>query len=136
MTALNDIEGIGEATAKKFTEVGIRSVEALLKAGASAAGRKDLAAKAGVSADKLLTWVNHADLFRIKGVASQYSELLEAAGVDSVVELAKRNGKSLTDAMVAANTKGALRLVKAVPSLKMVEGWIAQAKGMARAVTH
>jgi predicted flap endonuclease-1-like 5' DNA nuclease len=136
MTALKDIEGIGEATAKKFAEVGIRSVEALLKAGATAAGRKDLATKAGVNADKLLTWVNHADLFRIKGVGSQYSELLEAAGVDSVVELAKRNAKNLTEAMIAANTAGAQRLVRAVPSLKMVEGWIAQAKSMGRAVSH
>src|SRR5262245_37273570 len=93
MTSLKDIEGIGEATAKKSAEVGIRSVEALLKAGATAAGRKDLAAEAGVNADKLLTWVNQADLFRIDGVARQYAELLEAAGVDSVVELAQRNAQ-------------------------------------------
>jgi predicted RecB family nuclease len=136
MTSIKDIEGIGEATAKKFAEIGIRSVEKLLSTGATAAGRKDLAAKAGVSADKLLTWVNHADLFRIKGVASQYSELLEAAGVDSVVELAKRNAKNLAEALAAANTAGAQRLVRVVPSLKTVEGWIAQAKNMTRVVSH
>jgi predicted flap endonuclease-1-like 5' DNA nuclease len=136
MTALKDIEGIGEATAKKFAEKGIRSVEALLKAGASAAGRKDLADQAGVSADKLLTWVNHADLFRIRGIASQYSELLEAAGVDSVIELAQRNAKNLTEALAKANAAGRQRIVQALPSMKRVEGWIEQAKKMTRVVTH
>jgi predicted flap endonuclease-1-like 5' DNA nuclease len=136
MTALKDIEGIGEATAKRFAEVGVRSVEALLKAGANAAGRKDLADRAGVSADKVLTWVNHADLFRIRGIAGQYSELLEAAGVDTVIELAKRNAKNLTDALAKANAAGRQRIVRAVPSLKRVEGWIEQAKKLTRVVSY
>ena len=136
MTSLKDIEGIGEATAKRFAEAGIRSVEALLKAGASAAGRKDLAAQAGVNADKLLTWVNHADLFRIRGVASQYAELLEAAGVDSVIELAQRNAANLAAAMRKANEANRQRLVRLVPSAQTVQGWIDQAKSMTRKVTH
>jgi len=136
MASIKDIEGIGEATAKKFAEAGIRTVEALLTAGATAAGRKDLAEQAGVNADKLLTWVNQADLFRIRGVARQYAELLEAAGVDSVVDLAKRNAANLTEAMRKANEAGRQQLVKLLPSQKMVQGWIDQAKSMTRKVTH
>jgi len=135
MTNIKAIEGIAEAYAEKFAAVGIRSVEKLLTTGATAAGRKDLAAKAGVNADKLLTWVNHADLFRIKGVASQYAELLEAAGVDSVIELSKRNAENLHAALLKANS-GSRRLVRQVPGLKSVEKWIEQAKTMPRMVHH
>jgi predicted RecB family nuclease len=135
MTSIKSIEGIAEGYAKKFAEAGIRSTEKLLAAGATAAGRKDLAERSGLNADKLLTWVNHADLFRIKGVAGQYAELLEAAGVDSVVELAQRNAANLHAAMVKANS-GAKRLVRQLPALKVVEGWVAQAKAMPRAVFH
>lgn len=136
MTSIKDIEGIAEASAKKLAEAGIRSTEKLLAAGASAAGRNDIAEKSGIAADRILTWVNHADLFRIKGVASQYSELLEAAGVDTVVELAQRNAANLQAALAVANEKGKQRLVRQVPALKNVESWIAQAKKMGRVVTH
>ncbi|MEI6497262.1 MAG: DUF4332 domain-containing protein [Actinomycetota bacterium] len=135
MTTIKSIEGIADSYGEKFAAVGIRSVEKLLAAGATAAGRKDLAAKAGVNADKLLTWVNHADLFRIRGVASQYAELLEAAGVDSVVELSKRNAENLHAALLKANS-GSRRLVRQVPGLKSVEKWIEQAKTMPRMVHH
>ena len=135
MTSIKSIEGIADSYGEKFAAVGIRSVEKLLTAGATAAGRKDLAAKAGVNADKLLTWVNHADLFRIRGVASQYAELLEAAGVDSVVELSKRNAANLHAALLKANS-GSRRLVRQVPGLKSVEKWIEQAKTMPRMVHH
>ena len=79
--------------------------------------------------------MNHADLFRIRGVASQYAELLEAAGVDSVVELSKRNAANLHAALLKANS-GSRRLVRQVPGLKSVEKWIEQAKTMPRMVHH
>jgi predicted flap endonuclease-1-like 5' DNA nuclease len=136
MTSIKSIEGIAEGYAKKLAEAGIRSTEKLLSMGATAAGRKDIAEQTGMSADKLLTWVNHADLFRIKGIASQYSELLEAAGVDTVVELAKRVPANLHKALLAANEAGAARLVRQVPALKLVESWVEQAKSLGRLVSH
>jgi len=136
MTSVKDIEGVGEAFAKKLATVGINTVEELLKAGANAAGRKDLAEKTGIAAANILKWVNHADLFRINGVAGQYAELLEAAGVDTVVELARRRADNLVEAMSAANAKGARRLVQALPSMKSVQGWIDEAKSMARVVSY
>ena len=131
---ISDIEGIGPAFAKKLTKVGIRSTEALLKRVASEKGRKEIATSAGVSHTQVLEWVNRADLYRVKGVGSQYSDLLENAGVDTVVELSKRVADNLYDKMVEVNE--AKNLVNKMPGLKQVKGWIAQAKKLPRVVTY
>ena len=134
MTKIMDIEGIGPAYAGKLQGVGIRSVEALLEAGAHPKGRQDLAEKAGIDKDLILEWVNHADLYRIKGVGEEYSDLLEEAGVDTVVELATRNPGNLFKKILEVN--GEKKLVRRPPSQKMVEDWVLQAKDMPRAVFY
>ena len=132
MTKIIDIEGIGPVYAEKLQGVGIKSVEALLKAGAQPKGRQDLADKAGISKDLILEWVNHADLYRIKGVAEEYSDLLEEAGVDTVVELATRNPENLLKKILEVNDEK--KLVRRPPSQTMVEEWVRQAKDLPRAV--
>lgn len=134
MAQIEDIEGIGPQYAQKLTEAGINSVEKLLDAGATAKGRADLAAKTGISESLILRWVNHADLFRIKGVAGQFSELLEAAGVDTVPELAQRNAENLQSALTKTNDEK--NLAKTTPSLSQVTAWIAEAKGLPKIVHH
>jgi predicted flap endonuclease-1-like 5' DNA nuclease len=134
MTALSKIEGIGPAYAAKLSEAGIKSIEALLEAGAQAKGRKELAAKTGIADTLILNWVNRADLFRIPGIGEQYSDLLEKAGVDSVVELAQRKAENLLAKMTEANA--AKNLVNRLPSLKVIEGWIRAAKSLPRKVQH
>jgi predicted flap endonuclease-1-like 5' DNA nuclease len=129
-----DIEGIGPAYAKKLAKAGIRSVEGLLKNGASAKGRKEIALASGVDQTLILEWVNRADLYRIKGVGKQFSDLLEKSGVDTVVELSKRIASNLYKKMVDVNQ--AKNLVNAMPGVKQVEGWITQAKKLARVVTY
>jgi predicted flap endonuclease-1-like 5' DNA nuclease len=129
-----DIEGIGPAYAKKLAKAGLRSVEALLKAGASPKGRKEISAASGIDETLVLEWVNRADLYRIKGVGRQYSDLLEKAGVDTVVELSKRVAGNLYAKMVEVNN--AKNLVNGMPGLKQVEGWITQAKKLPRIVTY
>ncbi len=129
-----DIEGIGPAHAAKLAKVGIRSVEGLLKNGASAKGRKEIADASGIDQTLVLEWVNRADLYRIKGVAKQYSDLLEKAGVDTVVELSKRVPANLYAKMVEVNQ--AKNLVNGMPGVKKVEGWIAQAKKLPRVVKY
>jgi predicted flap endonuclease-1-like 5' DNA nuclease len=134
MTKLIDIEGIGEVYQKKLNEAGVVSIEALLKAGATPKARKELAEKTGLSGDLILQWVNHCDLFRIKGVGSEYSDLLEAAGVDTVVELAKRKPENLVEKINEVNdTK---KLVRRPPSLSMVTSWVEQAKNLPRAIEY
>ena len=134
MTKIMDIEGIGPVYAEKLQAVGIKSVEALLKAGAEPKGRHDLGQKAGINKDLILEWVNHADLYRVKGVGEEYSDLLEEAGVDTVVELATRNPENLFKKIMEVNeTK---KLVRRPPSQKMVEDWVHQAKDMPRAVFY
>ena len=135
MTALLEIQGIGPAKASKLKAAGIRSVEALLKQGATPKGRKEIVA-AGFSKGEILRWVNHADLFRVKGVAWQYAELLEAAGVDTIVELSKRDPENLAETMVKKNASGPKKLVQLVPSPKSVKAWIAQAKKLPRVVSY
>ncbi len=134
MAKLTTIEGIGEALAKKLKDGGVGSTRALLEKGATKQGRIGISQACGIDEGRILKFVNHADLMRIRGIGGEYSELLEAAGVDSVPELARRNAGKLADAMVEKNM--AAKLVRAVPSEKRIAGWIQQAKGMGRAVHH
>jgi predicted flap endonuclease-1-like 5' DNA nuclease len=129
-----DIEGIGPVYAKKLANAGLRSVEGLLKNGASPKGRKEIAKTSGVDETLILGWVNRADLYRVKGVGKQYSDLLEKSGVDTVVELSKRVPSNLYTKMTEVNM--AKNLVNALPGLKKVENWVAQAKKMPRVVTY
>lgn len=136
MASLDDIEGIGTRYANKLRSTGTRSVEALLDNGATKRGRAELAKATGFAEKTILEWVNRADLMRVKGISTQYSDLLEAAGVDSVKELAQRNARSLADALRAANEKGRKRLVRRVPGEGVVKKWIDQAKKLPKVVKH
>ncbi|HEY6068791.1 MAG TPA: DUF4332 domain-containing protein [Gaiellaceae bacterium] len=131
---LNEIEGIGPAYAEKLGAHGLTSVDDLLEHGGTAAGRQTLAEKSGISETLLLEWVNHADLFRINGVGSEYADLLEEAGVDSVPELAQRNAANLAAAMAQVNESK--NLVRRAPTESEVAGWIDHAKTLPRAVHH
>ncbi len=134
MTKLLAIEGIGEVYFGKLQAIGIRTIEALLEAGKTPLGRKELAEKSGISYKSILEWVNRADLFRIKGVAEEYSDLLESSGVDTVVELAKRRADNLFEKMKAINAEK--KLVRRLPTQAMVANWVEQAKGLERIVTY
>lgn len=131
---VEDIEGIGPAHAKTLQAAGIRTTDALLERAGPKKGRDDLAAATGISGKLLLDWVNACDLMRIKGIGAQFSDLLEAAGVDSAAELARRNAASL------ATTFGELNAARATtrraPTEAMVADWIAQAKKLPKVVTH
>jgi len=134
MTTLLTVEGIGETYAGKLKAAGVPTAEALLEQGAKPAGRKAIAEKADISPKLVLEWVNHVDLFRIKGVGEEYADLLEESGVDTVVELAQRNSQNLFDKMVEVNE--AKSLVRRLPTADQVAGWVAQAKGLPRAVHY
>ena len=134
MTNIIDIEGIGPKYAEALTAAGVKTTEALLKSAGSAAGRKELAAQTKIDDGKILEWVNRADLMRIKGVGSEFSDLLEAAGVDTVKELATRRADNLHAKMLEVNT--AKNLVRRAPTANEVTAWVAEAKTLPQAVTH
>jgi len=134
MASIVEIEGIGEVYRKKLSQYGIKTVEKLLKEGASEKGREKIAEGTGISKALILEWVNHADLWRITGVGEEYSDLLEEAGVDTVVELAQRKPTNLYEKMMEVNQ--AKKLVRRMPSAREVEDWVAQAKRLARIVTY
>lgn len=134
MASIIDIEGIGPVYREKLIANGIKTVEALLKEGASPSGREKIAKGTGIASSLVLEWVNHADLWRIKGVAEEYSDLLEEAGVDTVVELAQRVPQNLFKKMTEVNQ--AKKLVRKLPSEKQVEKWVAQAKKLPRVVNY
>jgi predicted flap endonuclease-1-like 5' DNA nuclease len=134
MAKIVEIEGVGEASAKKLTEAGIKTVEALRQQGKTKKARAALAEKTGIAEKNILRWVNMADLFRLKGVGEEYSELLEAAGVDTVVELSKRIPANLHKKMTEVNAEK--KLVRQMPTEKMVAGWIEQAKTLPREVEY
>jgi len=129
-----DIEGIGPTYAEKLGNLGVHTTADLLEKGATKKGRIELAAQTGIPESLILTWVNHADLFRIKGVAGQFSELLEAAGVDSVKEFATRKAENLHAKLLETNDK--FGLSGRVPSVESLQEMITQAKGMDAVISH
>lgn len=131
---ITDIEGIGPAMQEKLGTAKITTVEGLLEKGATKKGRKELADSTGIDEGKILSWVNMADLFRIKGISSQYSELLHGAGIDSVKELRNRNAENLFAKMKEVNDEK--NLVRQIPSLKQVAGFIEGAKALEPVITH
>jgi len=134
MARISAIEGIGEVYAQKLKEVGISTTEALLKKGQTPQGRMSLVELTGISGNLILEWVNRADLFRVKGIGEEYSDLLEHAGVDTVPELAQRNPDNLYQALVETNQ--AKKLVRKMPTRNQVANWVQAAKGMERAIEY
>ncbi len=132
---ISEIEGIGPAYAEKLQKVGIRTVNALLKKGATRKGREEIAKATGLDSSLILKWVNMADLFRINGIAGEYAELLEKAGVDTVKELRNRNPENLHAKMAEVNAEGR-RLVRLLPALSRVKSWVEQAKKLEPVVTY
>ncbi|MBO6096618.1 MAG: DUF4332 domain-containing protein [Bacteroidales bacterium] len=129
-----DIQGLVPVYAEKLVAIGIETVDQLLKEGACPKGRKALEEKTGIRGDLILTWVNHADLFRIKGVGPQFSELLEAAGVDTVKELRTRNAANLAAKMAEVNE--AKHLCKRTPVEKEIAKYIELAQKLEPVVTY
>ena len=134
MASIIKIEGIGDVYRQKLQSAGVKTVEKLLKRGATPAGRDQLAAETGISGSLILEWVNHADLWRIKGVGEEYSDLLEEAGVDTVVELAQRRADNLFSKINEVNM--AKKLVRRLPTEAQVTDWISQAKKLPRVVNY
>jgi predicted flap endonuclease-1-like 5' DNA nuclease len=132
---ISDVEGIGSKFAQKLQKAGVRSVNALLANGASRKDRKELASKTGIDESMILKWVNMADLYRVKGIGSEYSELLEKAGVDTVKELATRRPDNLHAKMVEVNSSGR-PLVRQLPGQKSVQNWVSSAKKLKPKVTY
>src|SRR6185312_16056613 len=131
---ITDIEGIDGDAAAILKSVGIRSTERLLEAARTVKGRRDLASKTGFSEKQLLYWANVADRMRVKGVNREYSQLLQAAGVDTVKELKYRNPANLDRAMADANKRN--KLVRMLPSEKVVIRWIEAAKKLPLKITY
>jgi len=131
---IEEIEGIGPVYAGKLGAANIKTTGDLLKACATRKGREDTEAATGIDAARLLKWANMADLMRISGVGEEYSELLEAAGVDTVKELRNRRADNLAAKMAEVNAEK--KLVRQVPSQSQVEKWVAQAKELAPVITY
>ena len=134
MASIKDIEGIGAAYAAKLKDAGITTTQQLLDKGAAPKGREELAASSGVSAKLILEWVNHIDLERIKGIGWEYADLLEAAGVDTVPELAQRNADNLHTKLSEINA--AKELVRRLPTADQLRTWVEEAKALPRIITY
>lgn len=131
---IEQIEGIGEVYGQKLEAVGIKTTEDLLANCASAAGRQKVEEETGISHKLILKWTNHADLMRINGIAGQFAELLEAAGVDTVKEFRHRVPANLQPKLVEINELK--NLCNRVPALSEVERMIAQAKELEPLITY
>lgn len=131
---VKQIEGIGITYGNRLAALGIHTTTDLLTKGGTKSGRQQIAKKAGIPESLVLTWVNHADLMRIDGVAGHFSELLEASGVDTVKELAQRNAGNLYEKMLEVNNQ--FGLSGRMPSVETLSQMIEQAKKMDQKVFH
>jgi predicted flap endonuclease-1-like 5' DNA nuclease len=134
MPSIDAIEGIGPTFATKLRKSKVRTTEALLKKGATRGDRKRLALASGLTEQQILEWVNRADLMRVKGIGEEYSDLLEAAGVDTVKELKMRKPGVLHAKLIEINTQK--RLVRRLPTDAMVAAWVAAAAKLPAVVTY
>jgi len=134
MPKLSHIEGIGPSNEAKLNEAGIKNTDKLLLKGATKKGRAELAETAGISEHLILEWINHIDLYRIKGVGSEYADLLESGGVDTVTELAVRNASHLNEKLSKLNEEK--NLVRKLPTIYQLEDWISQAKKLPRVIQY
>ena len=134
MAKLTTVEGIGETQAQRLIDAGINTTEALLQQGKTPKGRQAIADQTGISGKLILKWVNRVDLFRVKGVGEEYADLLEAAGVDTVPELAQRNAENLYRRIL--EVKQEKKLVRRPPSQAQVSQWIEQAKELPRVIEY
>lgn len=128
MASIGDVHGIDPKAATKLRKAGVRTTEGLLRRCASTSGRSKLARTTGLPASDILRWLHRADLMRIKGVGSEYAELLEAAGAGTVKDLRRRNARALTARIVALNDQH--RLVRRLPTEGMVAAWIDLAQSL------
>jgi predicted flap endonuclease-1-like 5' DNA nuclease len=131
---IETIEGIGKVMGDKLRANGVADTAGLLAKAATPKDRATLAAKTGISGKLILKFANRADLMRVNGVGEEYADLLEAAGVDTVPELAQRNAQNLFDALTKTNMEK--KLVRQTPSLSAVKSWIAAAKDMPRVLQY
>ncbi len=131
---IEEIEGIGPALGEKFVSAGVSNTDALLERGCTRSGRKELAEATGISESKILTFVNMADLFRIKGVAGEYAELLVCSGVDTVKELKTRNAANLAEKVAEVNAEK--KLTRKVPTQGQIEDWVKQAGELPPKIEH
>lgn len=129
-----EVEGIGEVYSERLAGVGITTTHAFLQSVSTRKGREELAEKTGISSKLILEWANHVDMMRIQGIGPQWSDLLEAVGVDTVRELAMRNPQNLRDTMITVNEEK--KLVRQLPTVEMLEDWIEQAKDLPRILTY
>ena len=134
-TPTNAIYGMKVTDQRKLAKAGIRSVEALLKNCSTKTARRQMAKTTGINEKTILNWVNMADLFRIKGVATQYSMLLEASGVDTVKELSSRKPENLYNTMVEVCRKNR-KVTNVPPSMTMVKNFVKHAKRLKPMVTY
>ena len=132
---IEDVEGIGPSYAAKLQAAGVQTTDDLLAEGAKPGGRDRLATATGIGGKLVLEWVNHVDLMRLDGVGSEFSDLLEATGVDSPAELAQRNAANLAETFMELDAARP-NVVRRVPSETTIAGWIAQAKTLPRIVEH
>lgn len=134
MSKLSVIEGIGDVYELKLKEAGVGSVEKLLEVCTTRKGRADLVVKTGLSEKLILKWANHADLMRVNGIGGEYAELLEAAGVDTIPELANRKAANLYAKMEEVNAQK--KLVRKTPTADQVEEWVKQAQALPRVLQY
>lgn len=133
---IEEIEGIGRAYGPKLQAAGIKTVAALLAKGQTPKGRKELAEATGINGTLILKWANMADLFRVKGIGPEYSELLEKAGVDTIKELRHRVPEHLHAKLAEVNAATGQPLVRVLPGLKAVQSWIEAAKHLEPMLTY
>lgn len=123
---LEDVPFLHEGELTKLRTAGVTSTERLLAHVAKIADRQALAAKTGISNDRMTELAHKVDLLRVNGIGPKMVAMLQAAGVLNLKALAKEDSEALHKRVVQVNDE--LHISQVVPMAGVLHGWIGQAK--------
>ncbi len=132
-TPIQEIQGIGPVYEKKMAAAEVASVEELLAKGSTPDGRAAIVEASGLKEDKVLTFVHHADLFRVAEMSPDFAELLVAGGVSSPTELAGQDAETLAGALASVNEEK--HLAPESPNQEQIASWMASAGSLDKVVS-
>lgn len=124
---IDEIDTISERSREALAARGVINTNQLLKYCADAGGRAEFARMTGLKEADLRAWAAMAELLRLPNLGKGSLNLLAAAGVRSLEDMRLQEVEPLLARLAEAKRRSRNPQKVRLPSVGMVEGWIAHA---------